>query len=155
MTNLQILFRTGIAFLFLALTAKADLPEGAGKSATLRVCGKCHSPEKAASLHQTRTAWEDTIMKMIKLGAQGSDEEFELILTYLSKNFAPETPGPLYLNRANIIDLETSLLLPRSQARAIVQYRLENGDFKSFADLQNVPGLDLKKIESKKSRVIF
>lgn len=155
MRNLPLQLRIGIAIPFLALTVKADLPDGAGKAATLRVCGKCHSPEKAASLHQTRTAWEDTIMKMIKLGAQGSDEEFELILTYLSKNFAPETPGPLYLNRANVIDLETSLLLTRSEARAIVQYRLEKGDFKSFSDLQNVPGLDMKKIESKKSRIIF
>jgi competence ComEA-like helix-hairpin-helix protein len=139
----------------LALTAKADLPEGPGKAATVRVCGKCHSPEKAASLHQTRSAWEDTITKMVKLGAHGSDEEFELVLTYLSKYFAPETPGPVNMNQANIVDLETALLLKRSEARAIVQYRLEKGDFKSVADLQNVPGLDFKKIESKKSRLVF
>lgn len=93
--------------------------------------------------------------KMIKLGAQGSDEEFESILGYLSKNFAPETPGPIYVNRANVVDLETSLLLSRSEAKAVVDYRLINGDFKSFEDLEKVPGLNPKKLEGKKSRIIF
>jgi competence protein ComEA len=147
--------RTALAFLLLAGSAKADLPEGPGRAATLRVCGKCHSPEKAASLHQDRTAWEDTITKMVKLGAQGSDEELELVLTYLSRHFAREVPGPVNINRANAVDLETALLLPRSEAKAIVQYRLEKGDFKSLADLKNVPGLDMKSIESKKSRLVF
>jgi competence protein ComEA len=131
------------------------LPDGPGKATTERVCGKCHSPEKATTLHQGRSQWEDTIAKMIKLGAQGSDEEFESVLAYLSKNFAPETPGPVDVNRANIIDLETSLLLTRSEARAVVQYRLVNGDFKSLADLEKVPGLDTKKIEERKSRITF
>lgn len=131
------------------------LPDGPGKATTERVCGKCHSPEKAATLHQSRSQWEDTIGKMIKLGAQGSDEEFESVLAYLSKNFAPETPGPVDVNRANVVDLETSLVLRRSEAEAIVQYRLVNGDFKSLADLEKVPGIDVKKIEEKKSRITF
>jgi DNA uptake protein ComE-like DNA-binding protein len=138
-----------------AACSAATLPDGPGKAATIRVCGKCHSPEKAATLHQDRSQWEDTIGKMIKLGAQGSDEEFESVLAYLSKNFAPETPGPIYVNRANVVDLETSLLLNRSEAKAVVEYRLVNGDFKSFADLEKVPGLDLKKLEGKKNRIIF
>ena len=33
--------------------------------------------------------------KMVKLGAQGTDEEFEAILGYLSKNFDREQPGQL------------------------------------------------------------
>ena len=147
--------RLAVALLVSVVSASADMPDGPGRAATLRVCGKCHSAEKAASLHQSRSQWEDTIGKMIKLGAQGSDEEFESILVYLSKNFAPETPGPVYLNRANVVDLETSLVLNRSEAAAIVQFRLVNGDFKSFADLQNVPGLDVKKLEGKKSRILF
>lgn len=155
MLKLNRFLKTVVACLAVAMAARADMPDGPGKAATVRVCGKCHSPEKATTLRQSRSQWEDTIMKMVKLGAQGSDEEFESILIYLSKNFAPETPGPIYLNRANVVDLETSLLLPRSQAKAIVAYRLVNGDFKSFEDLQKVPGLDLKSIDGKKSRIIF
>ena len=135
--------------------AQADLPDGPGKAATTRVCGKCHSPERAASMHQSGAAWEDTITKMVKLGAQGSDEEFEGVLTYLSKNFGPEIPAPLNINTASMVDLQTALLLRRSQAKALIDYRSQRGNFKSLDDLRNVPGLDFQKIEMKKSRVVF
>ena len=136
-------------------TAKADLPEGYGKATTVRVCGSCHSPERATSLHQDREAWEETITKMTKLGAQGTEDDFDAILSYLSKNFGLEVPGPLNINKATSIDLQTTLLLRRSQANAVIQYRLQNGDFKSLDDLRKVPGLDLAKIEAKKARIVF
>lgn len=106
-------------------------------------------------MHQRRSAWEDTITKMIKLGATGSDDEFEAVLNYLSKNFAPETPAPLNINKATLIDLETTLAMRRSQARAVIAYREQHGDFHSLADLRNVPGLDLEKLETQKSHIVF
>jgi competence protein ComEA len=145
-------------FFFLTLLAsalRADLPDGPGKAATVRICGKCHSPERAATVHQDHREWEDTITKMVKLGAQGSDDEFDAVLNYLSKNFGLEVPGPININKATQVDLETGLALRRSQARAIVEYRARNGEFKSLADLRNVPGLDFQRIEAKKSRLIF
>ena len=136
--------------------AAADmLPDGPGKAATVRVCGRCHSPERAASMHQRRFAWEETITKMIKLGAQGSDDEFEAILNYLSKNFGPEVPGPININKANMVDLQTTLAMRRSQARALIAYREQHGDFHSLADLRDVPGIDFQRLESKKSRIVF
>ncbi len=143
------------AFALFTGTAKADLPEGFGKAATVRVCGNCHSPERAASLHQSRTAWEETVTKMVKLGAQGTEDDFEALLFYLSKNYGPEIPAPINVNKASAVDFETTLLLRRSQAAAIIQYRSQNGDFKSIDELHNVPGLDFKKIETRKSRLTF
>ncbi len=147
--------RAGLALTLLAGAAKADLPEGFGKTAVVQVCGKCHSPERATSLHQSDSEWEETITKMVKLGARGSDEDFDAIFTYLTQHFGPEKPGPININKANAVDLQTALLLRRSQAMAILQYRSEHGDFKSIDDLRNVPGLDFSKIEAKKSRLLF
>ncbi len=156
MKRLNFALRIGIVLAVFASAGLADqLPEGYGKAATVRVCGKCHSPERAASLHQKRSAWEDTIVKMMKLGADGSNEEFEAILTYLSTHFGPEAPAPININKADAVDLEAGLLLLRSQAKAVIEYRAEHGDFKSLADLRKVPGLDFQKIESKKSRLVF
>jgi competence protein ComEA len=144
------------ATLALATLLAADtLPEGPGRAATVRVCGTCHAPERVASLHQNRRAWEDTIVKMMKLGAQGSDEELEAVLGYLSTHFARETPGPIDMNKARAVDLEAGLLLKRSEAKSIIAYRDQNGGFKSLDDLRNVPGIDFQKIESKKSRLVF
>lgn len=149
-------FATLLAALTLVTgAAKADLPPGPGRAATIRVCGRCHSPERAASLHQSHYAWEETITKMVKLGAQGSDDEFEAILDYLSKNFAREAPGPININKATAVDLEAGLLLRRSQATELVQYRTQNGDFKSLDDLKKIPGIDFQKIEARKARIVF
>lgn len=133
----------------------AEIPDGPGKAATVRVCGKCHSPEQAASLRQDRDAWEDTVSKMVKLGATGSDDDLDAVLNYLAKNFGPETAGPVNVNKATAVDLESGLRLGRTEAEAIVKYRTEKGNFRSIEDLRNVPGLDFKKIEAKKSRLIF
>ena len=156
MPTFKHLVSAGALVVLLGSIAWGDvLPPGPGRAATIRVCGKCHSPERAASLHQDGTAWEETIAKMVKLGAQGSDEEFETILDYPSKNFGREIPGPININKATAVDLETGLLLRRSQAKAVIEYRSQNGDFKSIDDLRKVPGLDLQKIEEKKSRLVF
>jgi competence protein ComEA len=144
-----------LLFTLTSRSVKADLPDGPGKAATVRVCGRCHSPERAVSLHQSPSAWEDTIAKMVKLGAQGSDEEFEAVLTYLSKHFDRERPGPININTAKAVDMEAGLLLLRSQAKAVVRYREENGDFKSIEDLKRVPGLDFQKVMAKRARITF
>ncbi len=74
-------------FLSLSLTSAATLPDGPGKDDTVRICSKCHSIEQATSLRQNEAGWGDTITKMVSLGAQGNDDEFNRILGYLSKNF--------------------------------------------------------------------
>jgi competence protein ComEA len=139
----------------LPFAAHAALPDGPGKDVTVQLCGKCHSPEQAASLRQDRDAWTETIAKMVSMGAQGSDEQFSEILDYLSKNFGPEAPAPINVNKAGAVELESILLLTKTEAAAVLQYRSEKGAFKTIEDLRNVPGLDYKKIEAKKSRITF
>ena len=144
-----------LASVFFADSAKAALPDGPGKEVTIKVCSKCHSPEQATSLHQSQDAWERTVAKMVNMGAQGTDAEFDTIVEYLSKNFGPEAPPPVNVNTATAVDLESSLDLLRSEAAAIIDYRTKNGNFKSIEDLRKVPGLRFNKIEEEKSRITF
>ena len=132
-----------------------QLPDGPGKQVTIRICGTCHSPERAASLHQTRRQWEATISKMVSMGARGTDDELNAVLEYLSKNFPPAPAKPVDINTASAVDMESSLLLLRSEAAAVIQYRTEHGNFKSLDDLRKVPGLDFQKIEKNKDRIVF
>ena len=89
------------------------------------------------------------------MGANASDDELTAVLDYLSKNFPPAPLRPVDINTATAVELESSLLLLKSEAAAVIRYRSENGNFKSLDDLRNVPGLDFHKIEPKKDRIVF
>ena len=153
--SLSSLTSISLAFTISCGMALADIPPGPGQAETQKVCGKCHSAEQAASLRQTRTDWEETVSKMVNMGAEGSDDEYEAILTYLTKNFGPEAPKPVNMNKAQAVEIESVLGLTRAESAAIVQYRTDKGAFKSLDDLKNVPGLDYAKVEKKKALVTF
>jgi competence protein ComEA len=128
-------------------------PDGPGKDALLKTCSKCHSPNVVMANRQDREGWENTITKMVSLGAVGTDEDFTAILDYLVKNFPQQSK--INVNKATVTELQTGLSLSQKEAEAVVAYRDKNGDFKSFDDLKKVPLLDAKKIDEKRDRVTF
>ena len=127
------------------------LPDAPGKDVTVRACGICHEARRAASLRLTRDGWAEVIDGMMKRGARLPDDDFKIVLDYLSTQFAGEAPRPLNVNTAPQIDLESVAGLLRSEARAVLEYREKNGPFKSLDDMKKVPGLDFSKIESRRS----
>lgn len=143
------------ALAMFAASARAQLPDGPGKEQVQRICKQCHELERSIAPRLNREGWKGTIDKMITLGAQGSDEDFELILDYLSKNYPAEAVPKINVNRATAIQLESGLTLRRSQSAAIIAYRTKHGPFKSIEDLKRVPGIDAEKIQAKKDRMTF
>jgi competence protein ComEA len=133
----------------------ADIPAGPGKDATVKFCANCHSAEQAVSLRQGQEEWAGTIEKMVGMGAKIPDDSYDPILAYLTKHFGPDAPLPIKVNKASAVELESLLLLKRSESAAILQYRADHGDFKAIDDLRKVPGLDFKKIEAKKDLLVF
>lgn len=129
------------------------LPDGPGKDATVKACGTCHEGRRAASVRLTRDGWAAVIQDMQKRGAVVSEEEFPVVLDYLTTHFLGEAPQPLNLNTATQIDLEAAGGLLRSEAAAVIRYRQQHGRFKTLDDLKNVPGLDFKKIESRRDAI--
>jgi competence protein ComEA len=130
------------------------MPDGPGKDVTVRVCGVCHETRRAASVRLTRDGWAGVIEDMTKRGAKGSEQDFAQILDYLSANFLGEAPRPINVNTAEQIDLESVIGLLRKEAAALIAYRQKNGAFKKIEDLKKVPGLDYKKIEDAKDRIV-
>jgi len=129
------------------------LPDGPGRETTLKVCSGCHNVRIVASLRLTRDGWADVVKDMVKEGAKGTDQELAQVLDYLSTNFLGEAPRPINVNTAPAIDLESVIGLLRSEARALITYR-EKTPCKVIEDLKNVPGLDFKKIEAAKGRIV-
>ena len=130
------------------------LPDGPGKDVTVQSCGSCHEARRAASVRLTRDGWAAVIDSMQRFGAKISETEFPVILDYLSTHFLGEALQPLNLNTASQIDLEAAGGLLRREAAAVIRYREQNGRFKTLDDLKQVPGLDFKKIESRRDAVV-
>ena len=146
----------GIAFLACALPAATQdpFPDGPGKEVTVRMCGMCHPAERSAAVRLTRDGWGDVIAKMVSLGAQGSDEERVAVLDYLSATFKGEAPKPVNLNTAPALDLESVAGLLRKEAAALIAYRTKHGPCKTLEDLQHVPGVDFRKINRRRDRLV-
>jgi len=138
-----------------AATAYAQLPDGPGKAETEKLCSQCHELSRSISLRQDRAGWDTTVAKMVNLGAKVSDIELQIVANYLAKNFPAEAVPMIHVNTARAIEFEAGLSMLRSQAAALIDYRAKNGPFKSIADLEKVPGIDVSKIEAKKDRLIF
>src|SRR5437016_3917607 len=83
---------------------KDPFPESTGKAALLKVCSNCHTADTVIQSLRTRQEWSDVIDQMARFGAEGSDQEFEQILTYLSRHFSP-----INVNKATAKDLESTL----------------------------------------------
>ena len=70
----------------LAAAALAGAQEPA--SVFQNVCGKCHPPD-AVVTPRAREQWQETINKMVDLGAKVSAEERTILVDYLSATYAP------------------------------------------------------------------
>jgi competence protein ComEA len=138
-----------------AAFAQDTLPDGPGKEQTLQLCGVCHEAAKATSVKLTREGWIETIDRMKAFGADGTEQEFAVVLEYLATHFEGEVVRPLDMNTAEAIDLESVLSLLRRESAAVLQYRAKRGPFSSLEDLKDLDTTLFKKIEAKKDRIVF
>jgi competence protein ComEA len=137
----------------IALGACAQtLPDGPGKETFQMVCSMCHSPTAVIGKQGTKQWWQAKVTEMLQEATDVPDSDVDAIVNYLAKNFPVVKTN---VNKATAKELETGLELTAAESDAIVQYRQANGNFKTIADLEKVPGLDAVKIESKKDRLEF
>jgi competence ComEA-like helix-hairpin-helix protein len=139
-----------------ACTASAQdpFPEGPGKDVTVRMCGTCHPSARGASVRLTREGWQNVIAKMVSLGAKGTDEELAAVLDYMVTHFEGDAPKPVNMNTAPAIDLESVAGLLRKEAAALIAYRSKHGPCKTLDDLKKVPGVDFRKINRRRDRLV-
>ena len=95
----RIFFATA-GFYFLALAAAAQttpsappgmagaarLPPGAGRDATIRVCGKCHDAGILVSQDLDAEGWKPVVDEMARM-SDGTNDDFAAITAYLTKAF--------------------------------------------------------------------
>ncbi len=78
-----------------ALTASAQtpppLPDGEGKKVVEKLCLDCHGPENFTSKKRTKDEWEAVISDMIEKGAQGTEQELDQVVAYLTRHFGKDS----------------------------------------------------------------
>jgi competence protein ComEA len=135
-----------LLILFASLTQ--DLPDGPGKDVLLKICRDCHDLDTVTVDNRTKEGWQKTVAKMGDRGAEGTDEQFEAVISYLTKNF-----GRINVNAATAEEIVAGTGFSSKEAEAIVGYRAKNGVYKDWQDLKKVDGLDAAKVDAQKDHI--
>ena len=123
--------------------------DAADKKAFEAVCGACHTVGMVTGL-RSEPEWVETVEQMVKLGATGSDEQFDRLLRFLLR-----TLTKVNVNTATAPQIAPVLDVDEAVAAAIVKRRTEIGEFKGLEELKRVPGVNAAKIEARKDRIVF
>jgi competence protein ComEA len=128
-----------------------DLPEGAGKETVEKTCTACHDLGPLTQMNGGADIWQSVVDDMKSRGADATEADFRTIVQYLSKYLGPI----VHINTDAAKDIQTNLGLTDAEAAAIVKYRTDKGNFKEWADLGKVPGLDMSKLAGLQGRVKY
>ena len=64
----------------------AGSPTETPQAATVKVCSGCHTMQIVMDTPKDYDAWHDTVQSMIDRGAQGTPDEFDLVMQFLFEN---------------------------------------------------------------------
>ena len=123
--------------------------EAADQSAFKAVCGSCHSTTLVNGL-RTESEWLEEVQQMVKIGARGTDQQFERVMRVLRR-----TLMKVNVNTAPAAEIAPVLGVTEAVAQTLVKRRTENGKFKTIDDLRKIPGLKLSELEERKDRITF
>ena len=144
------LVAAGAALIGVAVVASAQQDSDAGAQTFNAVCSKCHTPERLLAARRTRTQWADILDKMTKLGAQVTDDNYDVLMGYLLGHY-----GVININRGEPKDISLVVNITPADADAIVKYRTDHGNFADFDAVAKVPGIDVKKLEEHRAAISF
>jgi competence protein ComEA len=146
-----------IAAAGLAFAADDDeakrLPDGPGKDVVAKACLSCHGAGNFRKKRLAKDGWSEQVADMIDRGAQATDAQVDAVVQYLTENFGKTSR--LYINTAPFEELKAVLGLTVAETQSLIAFRTEHGDFKSWEDVQKVPGVEPKKLEAKKESIAF
>jgi hypothetical protein len=130
-------------------TAQWELffPDGDGKSYVTALCQTCHSLKNVVLQRQDASGWRGILSQMNSNGASLEQEDIDIMVPYLAKNFGPDQASidiPMDLNTAKPEQIARLPLITAADAGKIVSAR-EKSPLKSVADLKKI--LPEEKIE--------
>ena len=114
------------------------------------MCIECHEATRVVERRRSKAQWEEVIGEMVVEGAQGSDEDFEIVLSYLVAEH-----GRVNVNSGDAAEIGQVLHLEAAAAESIVAYRTKNGKFADFEALIAVPGAPVEALKKRRNAIVF
>ena len=74
----------GLALSLRPALAQGWLPEGPGREATELACSGCHEVGFLVGVPRSRTAWDNTMLRMMNRGMKISNEDYATVVVYLA-----------------------------------------------------------------------
>ena len=71
-----------------AADSSNDFPPGPGQTQVQAACGPCHAVTVVTSAHKAEAEWARTVDAMVTHGARVADDDYDLIIDYLIRNFS-------------------------------------------------------------------
>jgi len=135
---------------------------------TVYVTGAVNRPETLVSLplgsrvqdaiQAAGGATDAADLARINLGQILNDGDLVYVPPLMEEPIQTPTPNHLplvHINSATLQELQTLPGIGPTLAQAIIDYRAQNGPFRSLADLDNVPGLGPTKLEAIREQLVF
>jgi len=69
--------------------AHGPIPDGPGKDTVLNICTQCHDLQRVKRTKLTAEGWAEILEAMLNEGAPITEQDFPVLLRYLSRNFKP------------------------------------------------------------------
>lgn len=66
-----------------------NLPPGEGHDVVQAVCLSCHGEDVIVSIRYEEDEWNDVVLRMIGNGLYLTDEQYEVVLKYLTNTLGP------------------------------------------------------------------
>ncbi len=136
----------------IVLPAEDDgLPAGKEKETFVKMCSNCHAMARVTKARYSKKFWSSVVDDMVSRGAEGTEEDAELVINYLSRHFGK----PVNINVASAKEIQEGLSFKGAEAELVVKYRADNGPLKAFEDLLKIPGLNAKLLDEQKKNIQF
>jgi cytochrome c5 len=119
-----------LALFTCATILRADETAGSeGKRLYEAACVQCHGLGPIEVTRDGRPGWEDTVQKMVVIGAQLNAAEMDIVVDYLTRHYGPATGDPM---RTGVLPADSPLqtdgsiasdavVLPDGAGRQLVQ----------------------------------
>ena len=86
-----------------AASSPANLPPGKGKAIVQRTCVSCHALKVVTTKRATKQQWSAVINLMLSKGADLDDDEVDVVVDYLAKNFGPTKASASSEKKQNVV----------------------------------------------------